>query len=361
MVDTGSAYLWVSQIGSNDKEKTISHHFKPTSSSTNTGMPFKIIYGSGSCSGSYFKDIIKYINNKSFQFLFGVATETNFSVEGADGILGLAHYYSDKSTSFIYRLYEEKIVNSKQFSFKFGENINYGQMGKLFIGKHADFSSSDTAKCPLINSKPLNEYWACKLSRFGLKNSKNVIKNSNNIFFDVIFDTGTNIIVLPLDYLEDIQNDLKEFGCEKYLEKDSYQIKCKKDTQSLPDFRFEFNGNFLTIPHEYLFYNVDNQYSYSRIIFKKYNHYIIGSPFFFTFHTLFDGDGGYLYFHPENKKYLEVGNESSFSVADLAAIIVIIIVILLLAYIIYYIIKWQKAKKALEEALPQSDYVFYNN
>ena len=174
-------------------------------------MPFKIIYGSGSCSGSYFKDIIKFINNKSFQFLFGVATETNFSVEGADGILGLAHYYIDKSTSFIYRLYEEKIVNSKQFSFKFGENINYGQMGKLFIGKHADFSSSDTAKCPLINSKPLNEYWACKLSRFGLKNSKNVIKNSNSIFFDVIFDTGINFIVLPLDYLEDIQNNLKEF------------------------------------------------------------------------------------------------------------------------------------------------------
>ena len=147
-LDTGSAYLWVSQIGSNDKAKTKSHHFKPISSSTNTGIPFKIIYGSGSCSGSYFKDIIKYINNKSFQFLFGVATEANFSVEGADGILGLAHYYSDKSISFIYRLYEEKIVNSKQFSFKFGENINYGKMGKLFIGKHADFSSSDTAKCP---------------------------------------------------------------------------------------------------------------------------------------------------------------------------------------------------------------------
>ena len=44
-------------------------------------------------------------------------------------------------------------------------------MVKLFIGKHDDFSSSDTVKCPLIYSKikpTLNSFWTCKLSKFGL-------------------------------------------------------------------------------------------------------------------------------------------------------------------------------------------------
>ena len=130
---------------------------------------------------------------------------------------------------------------------------------------------------------------------------------------------------------------------------------------SLPDFRFEINGNVLTVPHQYSFYDV-GQYSYSRIIFKKYDYYIIGSPFFFAFHTLFDEEEGNLYFHPENIKYLEIGNgNSTVTAADLAAIIVVIIVILGLAYIIYYFIKWKRAKKALEEAFPRSDYYFYNN
>jgi hypothetical protein len=360
VLDTGSPYLWVPKTGSSDKTK-ISHHFEPTSSSVNTNSPFKMIYGTGSCSGTYYKDTIKYINNKKFQFIFGVATVTDFSVEGADGIIGLSHYYSDKSTSFIHRLYEEGITNSKKFSFKFGDNISTGQAGKLIIGKHNDFSSSDTVKCPLINSKTsLNMFWMCNLSKFGLKNSKYEKNSSQN--FNVIFDTGTNVIILPLEYLKEIEGELKNFECEKYQDdKKNYQLKCK-NSNSLPDFRFEINGNVLTVPHQYSFYSVNSQYSYSRIIFKKFDYYIIGSPFFFAFHTLFDEEGGNLYFHPENIKYLEIGNGiNTFTAADLAAIIVVIIVILGLAYIIYYFIKWKRAKKALEDAIPQSDYVFYNN
>ena len=361
VLDTGSPYLWVAKQGSKNKgeKKTISNYFEPTSNSVNTNTPFKMEYGTGSCSGTYYKDTIKYINNKNFQFQFGVATETDFTVENADGIIGLSHYYSDKSTSFIHRLYEEGITNSKKFSFKFGDNISTGQMGKLFLGRHDDFSSSDTVKCPLINAKTsLNIFWTCNLSKFGLKNSKYEKYSSQN--FNVIFDTGTNVIILPLEYLREFEGELKNFECEHYQDdKKNYQLKCKKN--NLPDFRFEINGNVLTVPHQYSFYDV-GQYSYSRIIFKKYDYYIIGSPFFFAFHTLFDEEEGNLYFHPENIKYLEIGNgNNSFTAADVAAIVVVIIVILLLAYIIYYFIKWKRAKNALEESFPRSDYVFYNS
>jgi len=90
-------------------------------------------------------------------------------------------------------------------------------MVKLFIRKHDDFSSSDTVKCPLIYSKikpTLNSFWTCKLSKFGLKNYNNIIKNSNDRDTDVIFDSGTNVIIFPIVYLEDIRKDLKDFECE---------------------------------------------------------------------------------------------------------------------------------------------------
>lgn len=58
---------------------------------------------------------------------------------------------------------------------------------------------------------------------------------------------------------------------------------------------------------------------------------------------------------------MDIGSESSFTASDIAAIVVVIIVILLLAYIIYYIFKLKRSKKALEDAIPQSDYVSYNN
>jgi len=363
VLDTGSSYLWVPKKGSSDKT-AISHHFEPTSNSINTNTPFKMVYGTGSCSGTYYEDTIKYINNKKFNFKFGVATVTDFSVDGADGIIGLSHYYNDKSTSIIHRLYEDGITDSKKFSFKFGDNISTGQAGTLYIGKHDDFSKSETVKCHLINTRTsLNIFWTCSLSKFGLKNSK-YEKNSSQSF-NVIFDTGTNVIILPLEYLKEIEDDLRKFECEKFQdEKKNYQLVCKL-SDDLPNFRFEINGNILTVPYQYSFYTVKGSkfaYAYSRIIFKKYDYYIIGSPFFFAFHTLFDEEGGNLYFHPENLKYLEKGyGSSSFTAADLAAIVVIIIVILLIAYIIYYIIKWKRAKKALEDAMPQSDYVFYNN
>jgi hypothetical protein len=216
VLDTGSSYLWVPKKDSNDKTK-IAHHFVPTSNSVNTNAPFKMEYGTGSCSGTYYEDTIKYINNKKFKFKFGVATVTDFSVEGADGIVGLSNYYSDKSTSIIHRLYEDGITNSKKFSFKFGDNINTGQAGTLYIGEHKDFSKSDTVKCPLINYKDSsNIFWGCYLSKFGIKNSK-YEKNSSKVF-DVIFDTGTNVIILPLDYLNDIESYLNNFGCEKYID-----------------------------------------------------------------------------------------------------------------------------------------------
>ena len=52
--------------------------------------------------------------------------------------------------SFIHMLKEYKITDSKSFSIKFGEDLDAGVSGKLFIGKHKDFMSDETIVVPLV-------------------------------------------------------------------------------------------------------------------------------------------------------------------------------------------------------------------
>ena len=40
----------------------------------------------------------------------------------------------------------------------------------------------------------------------------------------IIFDTGTNSIILPLEYLEGIRDDLAKFNCKEVRSGSSYQI-----------------------------------------------------------------------------------------------------------------------------------------
>ena len=352
ILDTGSVILWVPKVGSKDKHQ-MSNHFNP-SNSANTTIPFYQKYGTGSCYGYYFKDNINYIFNKNFQMKFGVANITDFYVSGGDGIIGLAHYYNDKSLSFIHSLYEAGITNSKKFSFKFGEDISSGQKGKIIIGKHDDFSSSEVVSCPLINFKSNADiFWACQVTSFGLKNNNYEIKAAINK--NLIFDTGTNAIILPLETLYQLKDGFSKFGCDVYLQSDqkTNQIRCKNN-ENVPNFRFEINGNILTLPRNYGFYKSSSYYIFSTVLFQQMsNYYIIGSPFFLAFHTLFDEETGKLFFHPESRAFIERG--SWFTASNIGAIVVVIILIIGLAVVIYYFIKYRKAKRDLD-AFPQNNY-----
>ena len=305
ILDTGSYIIWVAQKGSIDSIP-INNHFDPSASNTcrNTNIPFEQSYVTGKCSGTYYADNFNYINNRDFQIFFGVATKTEMPIRGGDGIVGLAHFYFDENLSFIKQLNQAGITSSTIFSFKFGNDINVGTNGKLYIGKHEDFSKNNVATCPLVNmAASYNIYWACEVSSFGLKNSGNEIKSNRR--FNIVFDTGTNAIILPLEYLNDLQNNLNQFNCFAIASQDqkTFQIACPIQSD-WPDIIFEINGNILRIPKFYFFAQADNQYVISRVLFSRMDFYIIGTPFFFTFHTLFDKESERLHFYPENNEYL---------------------------------------------------------
>ena len=374
ILDTGSIIMWVAQEESYDASPIV-HHFNPSTSSTckNSRIPFNEQYGSGSCSGVYYSDNVNYINDKDFPMLFGVATKTDFQAVGADGIIGLAHVYYNEASSFIQMLNRGGVTSSTLFSLKF-QNSNIGVSGSLYLGKHDDFSKDNVGICPLVNFSDGGEiFWGCEANSFGLKkNGGNEVRSNRR--YNLVFDTGTNVIILPLEYLNDIENNLPDFNCYTVMSEDqgSYQLSCL-NVEGLPNLYFEINGNVYTIPSQYIFYQ-SGQFFISRILFSTMDYYIIGSPFFFTFHTLFDRESNQLHFYPQNDAYLQkktfvelnldeknqnldLNNPKSNYIIISCIILCSVVFLLSLVALIYYFIK-RRMNNKLEKALLSN---YYNN
>ena len=359
ILDTGSDVLWVAQTNSKDTG-IIKRHYNSSSSSTSTKTEesFYMIYGTFSCSGYYYKDIVSYINNSPFEMKFGVASNTNFNSNDADGILGLSKYYEENEKSLIMNLYKNNITNSKKFSFKFYKEDKI-EKGTFYIGEHEDFTKNETTFCSLLNSTEYEKTkWSCKMNSMSLVNNNISINANGN--YSVIFDTGSNFMILPLSYGEEIINDVSKFGCNLFNLGDnvtkSYHLQCGS---ILPDLQFKIDNNIYKIPHEFCYFEYEG-YNYSRVIFIQFQMYIIGSPFFFTYHTLFDNDNGKLYFYSQNVDNLK--NGSGISTKTFVIIIVSIVFAVGLICLIVCLIKWKlKGKNQEILDIPSNDYLISNN
>ena len=307
ILETGSNNLWVVQGRVRANSMKVSRSYNPSTSTTskNTNEPFQLNYGSaGSLSGTFYTDQFKFIGNKVFNMKFGVATRLNINANygTADGVIGLGHSYEDEEMSFIHMLKENEVTDSKLFSIKLDNDADIeedGATGKLYIGKHEDFSSDNVVSCPLITGdEESDRFWTFQIDGIGLKKSNKEIKSSRS--YNVILETATNNLILPYKYLRDIERDLEGFGCDTYRDflSSYYEIRCPGEIDTLPDFQLNINGTILTIPAKYIFELSEVNY-YARIHFiRNQETYIIGSPFLFAYHTLFDGDNEKLHFYP---------------------------------------------------------------
>ena len=335
ILDTGSTITWVPLINSSDLYP-IAHHYNPSISSKSKKLKekFAINYGSGSCFGDYYKDKMKYINNKEFDIVFGAAKSTDFGVNEADGIIGLSKIYEDDSKSFMHMLCRSGITKSKIFSFKLGLNISLENNGKFYIGKHEDFNKDNVATCELKNSNFYERnLWACEMSSFSIIKANKNVKLTSKKEISVMFDSGTNALFLPWYYLEQMVNDLDKINCNAYKEYGSsnrYQLICLRE---VPDFHLVIGGHTFILPGEYFFY-FNRNIAFSKILFQNSFEdgsqiYIIGSPFFALFHILFDSYSKELHFSPEKDEFLIKG--SWWNIKHI--IIVVIFILLFFAFI----------------------------
>ena len=234
-------------------------------------------------------------------------------------------------------------TDSLAFSFKFeNDQFTSNVKGKMYIGRHEDFSKNGTKSCPLVFYSD-EIFWACKLGSLRLKGKNYETKVSYST--PIIFDTGTNLIILPKRYLQEMQYDLKNFNCYVYQESSSSAIVCEENGD-IPDFQFEFDGNIYTIPREYVFNYVsgNTRYIISRIIFDDSLYPIIGSLFFFLFHTLFDEENKELKFYPLKNEITGAGlSVFTIIIICFASIAVVVISII----IIWYCLKNRKSKSSV--------------
>ena len=375
LLDTGSQMLWVAKKGCEGKNNII-NFFDPLTSYTSqdTNKNFSSYYGSAFVEGSYYNDYIEYLPNQKFIFNFGVA-QSVYSEARADGIIGLSKHYDDEQTSFIHMLKKSNNLDSLAFSIKFENNsFQSGEKGIMYIGgEHDDFSKNETISCPLVKYYD-ESVWACKIDSFSLKGSKN--KATSNYETNIIFDTGTNHIVLPYKYLEDIKDKLNDFGCVVQNVDETYSIICdaKKD---IPDLEFTINGKELIIPYQNLFYYTNSSKTHfgSLIVFRDSSINLIGSPFFYTYHTLFDNEKNLLKFYPVNSAIRPVepvnpiipniSNEKGLSTLEIIFIIIGCIIILgisIFIIIYYFFIKKKNVNidNLLEEEDKDDDGIIFN-
>ena len=307
VLDTGSINLWVPKIGSKDKVN-ITHHYDPkkSSASSSTSETFEITYGTGSTKGNYYSDYCTFISGAVYNLLFGAATETNFDVDGADGIMGLAKDYSRYMYSAIWTLKAKGYVSNKSFSFKYlGDNKVEMYIG----GEHEDFTEkNNTATCQLLHKSVYdNLLWTCKLYNFGLINDNFTLNATVFCGYNFLFDTGSNIMRLPFSTFDLLMKQVSIFSCEGMTDGDVKYIKCPKDElNKLPNMYIEVGDHFfiLNSTENNLYENINGEERYKRlrIQFMDVQISLIGQPFFQIFHTKFDYENNILKFHTDNAK-----------------------------------------------------------
>ena len=346
ILDTGSIDLWVPAEGSEDKFP-IDHHYNPNASETKSVLSdtFKIQYGTGNTEGRYYSDYISFITTDIHRIKFGVADKTNFNVDGADGIMGLAKKYDLDQLSKIWTMYNKNIISSKSFSFKYFPE-DYVEM---YLGdEHPDFTGNDTnnkADCQLLNSGQYDKIlWTCRLYNFGLISEDNERNISTSYKKSFLFDTGSNTMMLPLEILENLENKLSQFDCYKTtLDQygDDVKVIACKDINKIPNVFIEVGDNYLILDKELMFYEYDENLYILNIQFQNTMQIaLIGQPFFRLFHTRFDYEKKRLKFYTEDETKIRfASHKEEEKEIDYEKIIIACVVVLAFAIAFCFIIK----------------------
>jgi hypothetical protein len=205
-------------------------------------------------------------------------------------------------------------ISSKSFSFKF---ISEHEVDMFLGDEHPDFSADSnvnstnntnhTAQCKLLKGGAYEDLlWTCRLYQFGLINTDRTKNATANCGFSFLFDTGSNIMWLPIETLELLSNELSQFNCQKSIVDEESKIICN-DVNILPDIFIEVGDHYLIIDKEKMFYeyeekdnvNASHKYILNIAFQKSLQIALIGQPFFTLFHTRFDYENKVLKFYSE--------------------------------------------------------------
>lgn len=363
ILDTGSSILWIPGEECDDSESKISHHYNYSASLTSkkTNYKYKIRYGTGYSLGYYYFDEVKLFNipdkNNSIYMPFGVADKIKFNIFGADGVLGLGREDNLFNYSIINHIKKNKLnISLFGFSIKFNSMLNNAVL--YYGNEHEDFSKDNVGYCPLIRSLNKKEnLWNCILNSFSLNIKENKLLINTNI--SIIFDTGTNGIVMPKYILPFIKDFLRTSSCKLInVSIEMSTIICYNKTD-VPDLLLDLGDYSVALYKEIISYkyNKNNYTQYPLYLFFKegINIGIMGLPFFYQYHTRFDLDNNLIKFYhnnigtitKKNKSSEMKGNDKNYILR--IPIIILSIIFLSLIIILIFYNHYRKNKSKLNE------------
>jgi hypothetical protein len=375
LVDSGSFYLWVADKNSINTPDVIN---KFDSSNSSTFIDYKksysLRYGTGSANGNICSDVLSLGKNTTLSNLNFILVNSEEGHSELDGILGMGYYYDDfeynaLKFSIIDRLYDEKLITRKLFTQKYTDD----KKGLMVIGDMPEEILNDMGNygyCPAIKSKGKlkNPRWECilKATFYGYSNENLSSGNLQKIETEALFDTGTNLILVPLNYLKNLfttyfkdlanRGDCKLSGGEDAF----YSIICSRYANlfSLPPLNFIFGDWILRMNTLELFYRYpDNTIRFGLVSNLEMNMWIFGEPLLKKFHMVFDKDNDQIGFYGTEDKF-----KSDLPIPEpIDGFLVFIIIVSaflfvsIVVYAVYYFIK--KKRNTVEYYDPSKYYI----
>lgn len=371
--DTGSFYLWLPASYCGTPCMTKSNKYNPGFSynfeyiSENKTIPYlvdsllEVDYGRDFVS----VDMPMTLSNRKL-IEFYLVTDMPKEVR-ADGVLGFGRRYNGKNSSIIDRLSIEDLGN-KVFSFKYndskdGASLSLGGYTNSF--KNKNFPKCSVSSVPDSNNDRLKNLWSCKLTYFVIGiptvNLINQKDNQNVIHVNgaVSFDTGSHIIIAPMQYKDIIKtNYLVNGGCltlESFDPISNYTIiNCEKiNIGALQQLNFVVNGYALSPDPTLLFkYKEDGTVNFQIQFSDKYDYWVLGLNFMKSYEMLFDYEQNIVGFSGQFTDLSAATTDSDFYIGNLMLLIIVLATIIVDSIIVLIIwCIYRNSKKSRDHSI----------
>lgn len=361
LVDSGSFYLWVSdKYSSGTPDSQMKFDSLASSTFVNLKKEYSLLYGTGSAKGIICSETISIGKNTTLNNLQFVLVYEEEGHTQLDGILGLGYYYDDFEPnalkfSLIDRLYSEKLVKRKLFTQKYTDD----KKGVMMIGDLPEEITNDFTNygfCSAVKNtkRGLNPRWECMLKAtfYGYQN-ENLNGNLEKINAPALFDTGTNLILIPYLFLKNLLSSyFKDFAakgeCRLVGSEDGFfSITCSSfsNVLSLPPFNFIFDDWILRLNPIEMFYRYpDNSIRFVMVSSLSMNMWIMGEPLLKKYHMVFDKENNQIGFYGKEDKFK---SDIPFptQIDTLTIVIIVISVIFLIAMIVLLVMWYFKNKR----------------
>ena len=265
------------------------------------------------------------------------------------------YYNLDQSEILLNRMFDEKKITKKIFSFDKWKISNQSNLisTTLYIGEeHNNFKLKSDNKKGIIGNCLVNEsydYWGCSFNAMSINNiTKDLKKNDRNDYYEIYFSTETHDIIFPDKFYTKF-HELTEQKCtyDKDNEKIDFTI-CKgffnnDGYASLKLISSDMNITIEIDNQERFCEKNEDKKNFSRIKFKDINYIILPLIMFKNFDIQFDAENNRIQFYTTDNSILQLRKErkknKSSNGVTVFLIIFIIILILALGFGIFWFIK----------------------